>query len=158
MILYAISFLSLASTIVRLVKVAQYEEFKGDSDRLRRSLNYTYWAILELMTIIICANLPAMPSLVKHSHHRIKVATSVILRTLRGNKSAENSDTSSFPQNWFDISARSLIRSLKRSRRDYIDQSSISQINLSGKSKLGTVEILELNKVAATSGIYLGTA
>ena len=110
------------------------------------------------MTIIICANLPAMPSLVKHSHHRIKVATSVILRTLRGNKSAENSDTSSFPQNWFDKSAGSLIRSLKRSRRDYIDQSSVSQINLSGKSKLGTVEILELNKVAATSGIYLGTA
>ena len=63
--IYALSFLSLAATIARLIKVAQFAEAVDVEGMLSKRMDYTYWAVVEVMTAIVCANLPAMPFFVR---------------------------------------------------------------------------------------------
>ena len=66
LVIYLISFLSVGVTIARLVRVAQFVLTDSIFALMERRIDLTYFAIIEIMTIIMCANLPAMPALVRH--------------------------------------------------------------------------------------------
>ena len=63
---YLLSFLSLGSTIARLVKVTQYTDRGNPLKAMKTRFDILYWTIIEIMTVIVCANLPAMPALLRY--------------------------------------------------------------------------------------------
>ena len=72
-IIYALSFLSLAATIVRLYMVVVYNSAEGILHGGIARLDYICWTNVEMTTAITCANLPAMSSLIRQfSRKRIK--------------------------------------------------------------------------------------
>lgn len=110
MIIYFLSFLSLAATIVRLVKVVQYAQRVDQWDAIVLRFDYTYFAVIEIMTAILCANLPTMSSLLRH------ISSSKATRSNHGYGSngvggtdlrKANSGTS-FVHRWFKSSIRSI--------------------------------------------------
>ena len=112
-IIYILSFLSLTATIVRLYMVFIYNRAENLLDGGVARLDYSCWTVVEIMTAIICANLPATSSLIRHcSRSRIKAtrayqATSnfsnkwtvlqghmiSIIRTERKSKNSNNNDS-----------------------------------------------------------------
>ena len=66
MVIYLLSFLSLGSTIARLVKVSVYSDIGNPLKTMRGRIDTIYWTIIEMMTVVICANLPAMPALLRY--------------------------------------------------------------------------------------------
>lgn len=67
-IIYLLSFLSLGATIARLVIIVRSQQLIDRENLLQlmaQRINFAYWAIIEVTTIIICANLPTMPVLAR---------------------------------------------------------------------------------------------
>ena len=57
----------MTATIVRLASVLQFHSKITQSDLLSERIDYSYWAILEIMTAIMCANLPALSALYRRT-------------------------------------------------------------------------------------------
>lgn len=64
--IYLLSFLSLAATVGRLVSLRIFfgkaSEFDA-SGLMQERIKYALWITIEIMTVVICANLPTMPAL-----------------------------------------------------------------------------------------------
>ena len=56
---------------MRLVAVHRFTNVSASLDVVEHRINYAYWAIIELMTVIICANLPAMPALIRRGKRNL---------------------------------------------------------------------------------------
>jgi hypothetical protein len=68
-VIYCLSFVSLAATIVRLAESIDFHISQGSSDDLLHTfvsrIDYVTWTMIEVTTAIICANLPALYALVR---------------------------------------------------------------------------------------------
>ena len=71
--IYLLSFFSLAATVVRLLFVVRFSNKINDVTNIKERIEYSYWAMLEITTAIICANLPALPALYRRVTGRDKV-------------------------------------------------------------------------------------
>ena len=58
--------MSLGATVARLILLRRYASNDGNDPVvvIEERITYSYWIIIEMMTVIICANLPTMPALV----------------------------------------------------------------------------------------------
>lgn len=65
--IYLLSFVSVTATIVRLVSVLRFHSKITQRDLVSQRIDYSYWAILEIMTAIMCANLPALSALYRRT-------------------------------------------------------------------------------------------
>lgn len=63
--IYLLSFFSLAATIARLVSVIKISESvtRNATVLMQQRIIYSLWVTVEIMTVVICANLPTMPAL-----------------------------------------------------------------------------------------------
>lgn len=87
LIIYALSFLSLAATIVRLYMVFKYDQAENLLDGGVARLDYSCWTVVEIVTAIICANLPATSSLIRHcNRNRIKATRAYKVTSRFSNK------------------------------------------------------------------------
>ena len=64
LIIYLLSFVSLAITVARLVAITQFSIDDDPFAYMETQIDDIIWIIAEMMTVIICANLPTMPALV----------------------------------------------------------------------------------------------
>ena len=152
MVIYALSFLSLAATITRLVKVAQFVQSTDVVDQMVRRLDYTYWAIIEIMTAIMCANLPAMPSLVRHVSRGPFKAFRVLPGSREHSGRSEDTKHPRFSlRKWVDRSINSLYNASDGSRKREGNRYSVSQMDLTGKRVITTNETLEFDMVPRTN-------
>ncbi len=69
--MYAISFVSLAATIIRLVKVIGFYNATNETSGQKR-IEHAFWALVEACTAIFCANLPALSSLLRIMRGRVQ--------------------------------------------------------------------------------------
>ena len=65
-IIYILSCISFFATVVRLTRVTESSYFIEGDDTGTRRVAYVYWAIIEVMTAAICANMPAMSSFFRY--------------------------------------------------------------------------------------------
>lgn len=96
-------------TIVRLDVVIEFANltdlFVAAADRIR----YAYWGVIEVMTAIMCANLPAMSAFLRFVGHEQKSSPSTSVS--HQYRSSSFSSSSSFPKvlrHWFNKSLRSV--------------------------------------------------
>ena len=69
-IVYAISFVSLVATAMRLYKVTSFFYTSGPNAGAVKA-ELSYWTVIELTTAIFCANLPALSSLLKFARGQV---------------------------------------------------------------------------------------
>ena len=81
---------------------------------------YSYWAMLEIMTAIMCANLPALPALHRYVMNKFKKEPT--------NVSQSNGQTSTSRKyvirEWFNRSAHSLYFKSRHGKSDSLSQTS----------------------------------
>ena len=65
LLIYFISFLSIAVTIGRLIKIAQFSSIWGVYN-VNQRIEISYFGVIEIMTIIMSSNLPALPAGLRH--------------------------------------------------------------------------------------------
>lgn len=148
-IIYLLSFLSLAATIVRLVKVVQYAQRDDQWDAIVLRFDYTYFAVIEIMTAILCANLPTMSSLLRH------ISSSKATQSNHGYGSSgvdgmdlrkANSGTS-FVHRWFKSSIRSI--NLVTSR----DTEKQASTNISREGPFSRTNLTEEKKSTSSASV-----
>ena len=137
--------MSLGSTIARLVKVAVYTDKGNPITTMRGRIDTIYWTIIEMMTVIICANLPAMPALFRYvngSSAEASPSSTQFSRDESGTKdSLKNAHTKS--RSWYS----SLTNSVHRH--------SLHLISRKGRSNDGTMfhsATLEEKEIGSRSG------
>ena len=64
LIIYLLSFTSLAATVARVVAVTQFSIDFNPFAYMETTIDDINWIIIEMMIVIICANLPTMPAVV----------------------------------------------------------------------------------------------
>lgn len=97
---------SLIATIIRLDVVMNFNVDDEDADGDKGRTDHVYWAVIEVMTAITCANFPAMPPLLR-----------CIYRETRNKTSAYRSDGSKDQSNISSSRVRSIVRrSIHRSQ------------------------------------------
>ena len=99
-------------------------------DHMKKRIDYTYWAIIEIMTAIMCANLPAMPSFIRHANRKSFKAVRILPRSYKHDGSSEHSRYDRFSlRPWFGRSIVRFYNSSDASRQRAGDKYTISQID-----------------------------
>ena len=70
---YILSFISMIATIIRLVMATQHSIDDEPKESIQNRLNYIYWTVVEVMSAILCANLPAMRALIRQVKKNIGI-------------------------------------------------------------------------------------
>ena len=98
-LIYMLCCVSLIATIIRLDVVINFtvEDQNAEGDKGRT--DHVYWAVIEVMTAITCANFPAMPPLLR-----------CIYRETRKKSSTSRSDGSGGQSNFSSSRVRSFVR------------------------------------------------
>ena len=101
-VVYLLSFSSLAATTTRLVYVSQFQPGPSNIELMKRRLDYALWAVIELMTVIMSANLPAMAALIRRGG-QLKSRSSPQSSSVRPSSSKEGIFASlrNKSQSWF---------------------------------------------------------
>lgn len=105
---------------MRLVVVTRFTNVSDQLGIIEHRINYAYWAIIEIMTVIICANLPAMPALIRRGRRDLSTVSpsssrygNIVGRTFSLKASRHrtrnwfHSFPSSLPLSFFNISNKS---------------------------------------------------
>lgn len=147
--IYCLSFFSVAATAVRLSSVVTFSEKVLQLDLVSERLNYNYWAVLEVATAIICANLPAVPAFYRH------VTGKGTKPTVTGSSQGGTRPsrlTHSFIRKWFTEKSTSFRQSTNRTGAGTnLNDGSISQTGLtSGDKGAYSVEINEMDIMSPT--------
>ena len=99
-------------------------------DHMKKRIDYTYWAIIEIMTAIMCANLPAMPSFIRHANRKSFKAVRILPRSYKHDGSSEHSKNDGFSlRPWFGRSIARFHDSSDANRHRAGDKYTISQID-----------------------------
>lgn len=131
LIIYLLSFLSLGATLARLAILIKNAQIDGKNELLEimaRRIKYTYWAVIEVTTVIICANLPTMPVLVHNIEPVLRIIHSSPFsshdRKQSGNTTSISSPVSS--KKWYHGVIPSYVhRTLSLSKKSgYMDDTS----------------------------------
>ena len=104
-IIYLLSFFNLAVTIVRLDAVIEFANIANLFEAAAERVQYAYWGVIEVMTAIMCANLPAMSAFLRFVGHDQKSSPSA------STSHQFLSSSPSFPnilRLWFNKSMRSI--------------------------------------------------
>ena len=105
LIIYLLSFLSLGATLAQLVNIVQNVELGNVYDpveAMSHRIKYIYWAIVEVTTLIICANLPTMPVLV-HNFKPLLRTINLSSLSIQGRKDTDDAKSTNPPvskQRW----------------------------------------------------------
>ena len=155
-LIYCLSFFSLAATAVRLGSVVRFSEKILKLDLVSERLNYNYWAVLEVSTAIICANLPAVPAFYRHISGKGTNATAT------GSSHAGTRPsilTHSFIRQWFNEKSASLRQTTARTATgSKLNDGSISQTGLTtGDKGAYSVEISEMDILSPTKSTSYST-
>ena len=143
----------MAATAFRLASVVRFNENVMRLDLVSERMNYSYWAVLEVMTAIMCANLPALPALYRHIAGKGNVTTTA---GSGYNGSRPSTFNRSFFRQWFDIKATSMRQSSARhgAARSNFEAGSVSQTNLTSGKGFSGVESKEMEVMSPTNGSY----
>ena len=86
-----ISFVSLAATVTRLTKVVEYAA-ETIFTAIEVRAQYVYWSVIEIMTVIMCANLPASPSFYRFISQKIETISQSRKSQESGSEEGDKSD------------------------------------------------------------------
>lgn len=64
--IYILCFVSLIATSIRFYHVTEFSIYDSQISTIQNRQRHMYWAQIELVTAIICANLPAIPHFLRH--------------------------------------------------------------------------------------------
>ena len=154
--IYCLSFFSLAATAVRLSSVVRFSEKVLKLDLISERLNYNYWAILEVATAIICANLPATPAFYRHVTGK-GTKTTITGSSLGGTGPSRLSR--SFIRHWFTEKSTTLRQTTNRTGTgNNMNDGSISQTGLTSDDKGAySVDINEMDVMSPSKGTSYST-
>ena len=124
----------MGSTVARLVKVSVYSDKGSPFSTMKGRIDTIYWTIIEMMTVIVCANLPAMPALLRYvSGNSAEVSPSSTYYSHDDNENADSSQASrSKLQSWYKGLTKSVHRHSLRiaSKKSRSNESSILRTSM----------------------------
>ena len=145
--IYLLSFFSLAATIVRLHSVIQFDSNIRQVQSLTQRMAYSYWAMLEIMTAIMCANLPALPALHRYVTSKFKKEPFNV-----SHSSSQTSTSRKFViRQWLNRSVYSLFSKTRNGKSD-----SVSEIS-STKERKPNLNFSEMEVSSPTTGQPYGS-
>ena len=110
-------------------------EAKDYVDLMARRLDYTYWAIVEISTAIMCANLPAMSSLIRHiNRSSFNIAPWFLRYRSHGTTTGTKKQHSSTFHRWIEKPTHALYNTLISSRGQDSERKPVSEIELTDKA------------------------
>lgn len=142
----------MAATIVRLVFVVKFDKKIYDVSNIAERMDYSYWAMLEITTAIICANLPALPALYRRVTGRDKVLP-IAASNSKSNTQMSGISRPYLAKRWFDEKWSSLLQhttrhtSSERSRTDGASSLSKASLTNSYNEKSKNDHIAEINGI-----------
>ena len=108
-IIYLLSFFNLAVTIVRLDVVIRFAKLTNIFEAAAKRIEYAYWGVIEVMTVIMCANLPAMSAFLRFVGHDQKSSPSTSASTQHhSSPSSSSSSAANVLRLWFNKSLHTL--------------------------------------------------
>ena len=150
----------MTATIVRLASVLRFIEKIKQLDLLSERIDYSYWAVLEMMTAIMCANLPALSAFYRKVTGKDGNTTNG--HSSRAATGQANTSKRSFSQ-WVGSKTAS-VRQYSANRRTINDSSVVdiadatSQTNLTNyKGGNGDIAVTEFEMVSPTKGASYST-
>lgn len=140
--IYLLSFFSLAATIVRLHSVILFDSNIRHAQSLTQRMAYSYWAMLEIMTAIMCANLPALPALRRYVTRKFKKEPFDVSHP----DSQTSPSRKSTIKQWLNRSAPSLFSKTRNGKSDSLSQAS------STKEKKTNLNVSEMEVSSPSTG------